>query len=332
MTKMKSSARTLEQCESNDLVIDKGRKQDGKPQNRRAKGKASILEVVGTAVGGQSKSAINERELRRMANAGLLKMDEDDPKWLNFASKCRELDPDCGLDVSRPREVQHSYCKQWRTMKAPYNVYCFRRHIEEGKCTRAKPAPEPDTKNRTLFNFSDKFNVTPPTPKSQPQLVLMACPGLTAEYDSRIEKYLDSTGASGGGSISINRISQIRFSRPFSTLDPQEAKVVRGLEQTYRTWRNDTTNADHKAVYATGSNPCVGHMEVRIPDADLGIGPCKSCRAIYLSDQFQSSLRKEREKNPANGKYIPKLHYNETQAQIVARHKGLGDLLNEVHP
>lgn len=162
----------------------------------------------------------------------------------------------------------------------------------------------------------------PPPPPSK--RILKACPGLTPAFDSQIETYLTTTGASGGGSLSYGAISDERFQRNFSELTKEEQEIVRDLEPTYRAWRNETVGSV-LAVFACGENPCVGRFEVKVEDLFSKM-PCKACFAVYGSKKFQKALRQKREQNPKNSKYIPKRYENQTQARIFARHHGLEDL------
>jgi hypothetical protein len=300
----------------------KPKKTTTKPPKPPKKEKPSLPEAIGLSAGGQSKSAIAEREQRRLVAAGIFEVSTK--RWENFQEKCRELDDDAGFDLDRPQEVMCSYCQKWIKMKAVYSLARFAEH-------RTKPckAPPPvDDKIQTLAQFGLSSSAPCPCPSAtKPVKVSKPCPGLTEKLDARIGYYLTHTSVTGAGSKDERHYSLKHFQKEFKDLDPEERACVRTAQLQDRIWRLDTTPGI-MAVFATGNIPCLKDFLVD-PDDLLSETPCEPCRLVLASRAFTITLNKQRA-GRETAKFTPGIYRNAVLGKIYARYKGLEELFLEV--
>ncbi|KAJ7775220.1 hypothetical protein B0H14DRAFT_2964613, partial [Mycena olivaceomarginata] len=80
-------------------------------------------------------------------------------------------------------------------------------------------------------------------PRDAPRpIAVKSCPGVTEDDIPNVQKYLQRTGALGGGSQSVFKIAMERFHEAFSALTEKRQKEVRDIQYHEQKWRNDHAN------------------------------------------------------------------------------------------
>lgn len=193
-------------------------------------------------------------------------------------------------------------------MQTIYKVKRFKAHFDEGgQCTRVKKVVAIDTKAWTLFDFKFKPRARQSMPAIKPVvLVSKSCPGLTRDLDPRIENYLNRTSSYGGGSKSLDHLSEEHYDgKVFAELSDSEKAIIRRDQVQHRTWRSDTSPGV-MATFASGLKLCVQSFDVQDNPEHKNlhsVTPCDPCRLLLTIRAFQSALNKPTPE-PSNLKFV----------------------------
>lgn len=141
------------------------------------------------------------------------KVKESPHLWDRFVLKVKSLVPEAKTDSNLwSRHVWCPNCGDWVPLKAVFQFSCFKKHF--AGCRSSQSTASSNVSVKKHFFLLAK----PGTQKSnQPGGTVnqFSCPGLTKDFDPRIERYLGCTGADGGGAPNFRRLREsVRQSHP----------------------------------------------------------------------------------------------------------------------
>nr|GAT49565.1 predicted protein [Mycena chlorophos] len=281
---------------------------------------------------GISASASKARELRQNVDNGTFTASSK--RAANFAVKIWKMDALAKID-DNCLYIQHSVCGQSIKMKEPYNMYRFLvEHKRDCKGPRAEPKHKAMPQAAKLASFfpPGTKNVRPSrdavfTAPPPPPTVEVPCTGITDAIEPRMAVYSARTRAGGGGAKDITIYAAKHFpGRAFTSLSQAEKELAYADQSFDFQWRNDFLSKI-KASFATGTRPCARFVEVPA-DAMVKRGPCKLCRMMLATPEFQRVLDIPLP-SPANRKYVPHRFQDARLGQLYAKFQGLEALLSE---
>ncbi|TBU21591.1 hypothetical protein BD311DRAFT_743520 [Dichomitus squalens] len=309
---------------------------------------------------GISASATASRKLKQLMRDGTLKI--SDARLSTFKSTCLVHDPLAQFNLGATWVVIHSLCNKGVTMQEAYHTSRFTSHVD--KCTKKaleKAAAAARNSNRepparsnlkrvsTLDQwFQPKNNKTgnngkrlrenpqdqtklremsAPAPSQIPEqrkLKHLPCGGITPAHDSRVERYLERSGAAGGGSPSLEKLTQEMYEDgglKFRDLDHEQKEAVRVEQRHRQTWENVRSHG----MFAVFSRSC---SKTITDPSQLVIEPqlCHKCLDILRSKAFKNALNVKMP-NDANVKFTNKVYRNVTLGKLYAKTHGLQALL-----
>ncbi len=152
------------------------------------------------------------------------------------------------------------------------------------------------------------------------------CAGITEARESRVKKYLQRSGAKGGGAPNLDAITCDLFNDEelkYSQLTKPQKKLVRAEEVHRQAWCND-----HKAM-AVFSAVCEKKVDWTSEDSvPLEQVICSQCLRISRSTAFHTALNREMPEDDDfvynNDRYKP-----ETLGTIYAKQKGIKPLIED---
>ncbi|KAJ6478183.1 hypothetical protein C8R45DRAFT_1216427 [Mycena sanguinolenta] len=263
---------------------------------------------------GISASASTARKLREQVKNGTFRATAG--KTANFQEECRKWDSDAAFEPTCS-QVQCSTCKSWLKMKEPYNTYRFQQHAKQ-PCNPPPPPPK--------VNTLTKFLIPSTRPKPKPerlQKILKPCPGLTAEYDTKIGLYLDRAASTGGGARALSYYSEQLFNKDYEDLSEPEKDQANMAQLHGRTWWNDVSNG----IMATFSTKCLKTVEID-PGSTGSMPPCNECVLVFTSRQYKTAINKP-VPDAKNLRFVPKAYQNTHGGLLFAKFQGLEELMKE---
>ncbi|KAF8209531.1 hypothetical protein K438DRAFT_1572203 [Mycena galopus ATCC 62051] len=145
------------------------------------------------------------------------------------------------------------------------------------------------------------------------------CPGVTEDDIPNVQKYLQRTGASGGGSRSVFKIAMDKFRKAFSSLKEKRQKEVRDIQYHEQKWRNDHANL---RIFSTA-------CDKQVPAATPRTLPCQPCAMLLSRRSLKRALEKKGPAKPENYIYTNEQFRNQLLGEIYGRTIGLKDIIEQ---
>ena len=241
-------------------------------------------------------------------------------KWDAFVTKVLGLDPDAKLSPDNPLQVFHSDCQKWVNVAVPGDFARFKAHHEKCTETKRKRVKKHGQTLESMRGFVLKRTSRKPSPP-RPIRRKVPCGGLTSTNDSRIPEYVTSVSVISAGGLSYYGIAMRLFGRPYSELSPRQRRIA-DIEQTNsRRWL-----VDHKSERVQAKD-CIFFA---IVDDESLKGTCERCLALLRLKAFRNALGRQRSSDPSKFKHINRRFLESELAKLVARYRGLDELLDQV--
>lgn len=267
---------------------------------------------------GTSKSALAEARSRAEADKGIV----DDEKFRKFKTKILCLDGYAEFLIdNNPRLVRHSKCGEISKQKASYNTTNFTNHVQTCSGPPKKRLHAGNTNRKCFNNLVAKNALRSPTSRVT-QLhpshnAPLPCPGLTFNYDKKIETYLTRSQAAGGGSKPRHVISQEEFGKGLGDLDQDELERVCQLEAFGFRWLNFREQRFIRAALCLKESP----------SRQQPATPCSACVSISKDPVFKNALNRKLP-DDKNLRFTPHGHRATLTAIQYAKTIGIYDLVN----
>ncbi|KAJ6620818.1 hypothetical protein B0H10DRAFT_2432733 [Mycena sp. CBHHK59/15] len=247
---------------------------------------------------GLSKSAKWAREANEQVRNGTFVVDPD--QYANWKGKVLGKDPYAEFFPGIPNlnRVRHSKCATIVRVKNPYDFTRFKAHVDK-ECPVIHGGAGMSTLSLDSFKPGGSKARVPQDSSAPPcDVDDKPCPGITEDDIPNVQKYLQRSGAMGGGSRSVFKIAMSKFSKAFGALGKKCQREVLDTQQHERKWRND-------------------HAELRIFSS--------SCQK---KKSFKVALKKPA-KDPKNYIYTNKQYKNQLLGEIYSRTIGLQDIVEQ---
>jgi hypothetical protein len=327
------SEKNLKRTAPTDSEVNSGPRKGPKPDRDNETYK-DLFEAVSFRRGGLPIAKSTLCQWSRIQNRRFLVGDfvQSSERDIKFRNKILELDPNS--TILDPKTVCHFKCGKELKMKEPYNTGNFRIHIENCKGTpKSHKLPAGGMKKIDTFFVKagppglvrSKGNVTKPSDN-----LILPCPGLREVSFSRIQDYLERTGAHGGGGPSVSSLAAELFGKKYRKLSRSRKQQVKMTQHHEWLWRNDHTEG---AVYST---KCTKKAEVQnntgsgpsssTSHSNPHLLPCKNCTDLLKLKTFKNILRIPRPADE-NYKHINIEYRNEKLASLFGRCKGLREIM-----
>ncbi|KAG6819326.1 hypothetical protein H0H93_012927 [Arthromyces matolae] len=310
----------------------KGRKrplEETKPNNIQVDSQSAVTSVqVGNRIVrqrttipsrplGQSKNAIWERARNEKYWSSQL---VSDPQALaRFSEKILELDKYAVIYDSR--SVRHMKCGKICRMGSPYTIGNFRSHVNNcsGPPKSKKLSGGGMLPINHLFQVQSKGTVS--------KLPSLPCPGLEESKYEGVQRYLDRTGALGGGAHSVTVIAKELYGKKYESLSSARKKQVKVAQKHDWQWTNDHRNGRVYSIKCTKSAASLSALSLNREDQDSSDPqPCQNCRSLLSGKKFQNALRITRPPDHLY-KYVNLEYRNHALAGIFGRCVGLRELI-----
>ncbi|KAF8207331.1 hypothetical protein K438DRAFT_1962263 [Mycena galopus ATCC 62051] len=284
-----------------------------KPKTERA---TSPLPHVGIARSSQAARALMDK-----LKSGELEVDED--RWEEFKQSVRTVDKRAEFlgdkDWQDMRSVRHSKCGSIIQVRQPYEVSRFRSHCENpAGCKKVKPGAHMSTLGKIYGSFKWSSQSSSKIAAPHP-IVMKPCPGVTEDDIPNVQKYLQRTGALGGGSRSVFKIAMDRFQKAFSLLREKDQKEVRNVQYHEQKWRNDHAKL---RIFSTA-------CDKNVPAATPRTLPCPPCAMLLSRKSLKRALNKKGPAKPENYIYTNEQFRNQLLGEIYGRTIGLKDIIEQ---
>lgn len=289
--------------------------------------RASGYTTSGGAIG-VGKSSMAAQELKAKLRAGAIGDTGLRSRQERFAAKVREIDADAIIQFDdATTRVTHSTCNKPNTMKGPFEIGHFKRHISTCKVVKAKGS--------TLKAFfvpsklsGDNEALTQEEAKAVLTPIERPCAGLTAALDKRITQYLARTGARSAGGPSFDKVAIRLFEKEYSALCKSKKQTVQIQQQNEHRWELDRT---YQRVVST---KCLKVVTTRVAQALTDKQEeihwqtliCAYCRAVFNLHEFKVAINVE-EPEEFNYKYVNKRFQGEALGHVYLRCKGARELI-----
>ncbi|KAK7008259.1 hypothetical protein R3P38DRAFT_3591876 [Favolaschia claudopus] len=264
------------------------------------------LEIVDTLrEGGQSTSARHDRVVSVLIKHGYFRGDPSKLEKLKRECTRDDGDPNPGLDIKNPKQVVCSRCDTAVQLQSIYQPKRFRDHWDSGSCRKPPPA------NKLITGFFSKTSqplTNTGSSRRRPiaKDLIKSCPGLTGVIHPRIDYYIEHSPATGAGAKEINHYVKELFesTRGISSIrDPrltnEEWAKAYQCQSLDRRWQINTS-AHHASVVSTGClRKFTVHSQAELDDPTVKL------------------------------KCTPKIFSNPIQSRLMAKYKGLEEILNE---
>ncbi|KAJ7827971.1 hypothetical protein B0H14DRAFT_3719732 [Mycena olivaceomarginata] len=292
------------------------------PTKKKAKAERATSPLPNVGMARSSQAA---RALMNQLKSGQLEVDAD--RWADFKQSVRELDKQAEFlgdkDWQDMRSVRHSKCGSIVKVRHPYEVSRFRSHCEDPKgCKKVKPDAHMSTLGKIFGSISgaNKQSSQSSSKTAAPHpIAVKPCPGVTEEDIPNVQKYLQRTGALGGGSRSVFKIAMERFHKAFSALTEKRQKEVRDVQYHEQKWRNDHANL---RIFSTA-------CEKMVPAATPRTLPCHPCVTLLSRKSLKRALDKKGPAKPENYIYTNEQFRNQLLGEIYGRTIGLKDIIEQ---
>ncbi|KDR66292.1 hypothetical protein GALMADRAFT_283972, partial [Galerina marginata CBS 339.88] len=303
------------------LTSDSGKDEDSDSDS--LEGRRNKRRKVGLSSGAKvgTSWAFQKATKSRQINDPTFKL--SDTKLLAFRNKVRVDDPFAEFKKGNPCAVRCSSCRAWLEMRVLYDLLHWKNHRKTKKCQQAQ-AQGGHTKSLFHHGFLSKVGPSSTVLSSPITMPCPArggpCPGLTRESDSRIDRYLFRSSATGGGAPSRSSIACQLFdddSLLWSDLSDRQQRLVKRREQFLHKWINS------RAVGAVFSTRCEQTVYCLREGEYL---PCDNCVALHRLHTFQVQLTRTMP-DDKNMRYVPKGHRNTELGEIYLKYKGVKELL-----
>ncbi|KAJ7194119.1 hypothetical protein GGX14DRAFT_586935 [Mycena pura] len=246
--------------------------------------------------GGQGHSSKHDRLVGVLIKHALYRGNPAKLEKLRKECKRDGDDPQPGLDINNPKQIQCSRCHKFVQLKAVYEAGRFRDHWEKGCKKAAAPSA----------------------------------------VHPRIEYYIDHCPTTGAGACQINFYVVELFKEKrgiVSISDPRLSQDERALayhrQALDRDWRIETSPHRSSVVAARCLITFTVYREVDVDDNTV---VCTACWDVYLRKEFRTAINRKRDKTYAQLKCTPKLYSNPIQTRLMAQYQGLEELLAERSP
>ncbi|KAH7876772.1 uncharacterized protein C8R40DRAFT_1236404 [Lentinula edodes] len=271
---------------------------------------------------GESRSAVHSMKIRQSQRDGTFVV--TNARLASWKNGLQEMDSgvecrDNGIDFC------HSKCRKWYKAKQAYDLTRARAHMKTCSLSSTKSkTTQAILSSHKITAFFQKSSAPLPSMKtSKPNLLpkMVACCGLTASYDPRIETYLSRTGYSGSGGTNVAEIAKTLFNMTFSTLDEEQRQKVITTQELSQTWENK----HHLVPPAVYSRRCTKETLDLSPHLPL---PCNECLTVYKSRAFKNAIRRQK---PSAKNYIHTNHRFRPKVlgEIYALSVGTKELIEE---
>ena len=248
---------------------------------------------------------------------------ERSERYLAFQAKILALDK--YAEIVDVKTVRHLKCGKDFAMKCSFNTQNFKTHVRACKGP-PKTAKLPGGGMRSITYW---FQPTAKSGSSPSKLAVAQrnepCPGLDEQQYEQITRYLDRTGASGGGASSVNKLSQELYGKRFRLLNKKRKSQVKTAQMHEWRWKND-----HSAgkVFST---MCLKTVSVRADlPADNVVTPCKACCSLLVLKKFKNACSVDK-KPYENYKYLNKEYTGPTRlVTLYAKSKQLVEILDNI--
>lgn len=256
--------------------------------------------------------------------------------WQRFQKRIAAICVDARTDMNLyPRHVWCPQCSDWFPLREVFQSADFQSHYAECKSKNsvAKASSQVSVKNffsaipkKSSNRFTNKMSLD-----NNSGLLEQSCPGLTKCFDPRIDRYLERTGADGGGAPPYQKLHQrVKMTHPrkrdvkrslrkankggFYTKSDQ-AREIRLLEARLYKWIN------HRTLKLVRSRECTGISNAKG-------SPCEPCRALKKLKVFKNAL--SRKTSPEDKlKYTPHRFVEGFLHNLTIKYKGLDKLIDE---
>ena len=264
---------------------------------------------------GKSKSAMWARKQRQDFKQGKLAVEPK--KFQSWKEQILHDDRLAEFHPKDPRQIRHSVCGHFISVKQLYDLTRWRSHQQTCKA-KGKAA---GTKSLlSWFSGPGKRMANETSKQNKEYRSTYPCPGLSDQDDKRIPKFLRRTAALGGGGRSIIAIAEERFGRPFGQLDDEEKEEVWAVQQHGHVWRNDHQRL---RVYSTTCKKQVPHSH---GGGANYAGPCSACQTVLKLHAFKKALYKPLPQ-PKNMIYTNMRYRDRVKGELYGRHIGLKDII-----
>jgi len=140
------------------------------------------------------------------------------------------------------KSVRHLKCGKTLIMKYPYNARNFETHVRNCQGP-PKSSKLPGGGMMPINSFFKTAVRSSLMTKAQPKLPEpkqdLPCPGLCTQRYSKIEGYLERTGAFGGAAPSVTNIAFELYGKPYNQLSETRKTQVKTWQRHKWTWRNE---------------------------------------------------------------------------------------------
>jgi hypothetical protein len=222
-------------------------------------------------------------------------------------------DPHAEFDPNNVTLVRHSKCATVVKVKNLYDTTHFTQHIDK-YCPILHRGAGMSTLNANMFQPGNK----PQRAASRSTAGVKPCPGITEDDIPNVERYLQRTGAMGGGSRSVFKIAKAKFQKAFSVLKGTRQQEVCDTQQHEPKWRNDHA---HRHIFSTS-------CEKTVPGRTPRTLPCSSCADLLSRKSFKNALSKK-PRDPKTYIYTNKEYRNQLLGEIYGRTIGLQDIIEQ---
>ena len=133
----------------------------------------------------------------------------------------------------------------------------------------------------------------------------MACTGLRADAYSIVKIYLNRTGVTGGGSISVSGIAKEMFKKSYSNLSKTQKRQVDDMQAQRQLWRNDHYRM---TVHSTKCKQFVNlekNTALKGDDLQRSTAACKECLQLLKNKSFKNATKRHIPSDEKR-KYTPK--------------------------
>ena len=235
----------------------------------------------------------------------------DAKKHEKWKVKIHKMDPDVRFDKSDIRRILHTRCAKWILVKEPGDTTRFMEHL---RACPVKPVPA----GGTLMGMGWLTKVEKDKGTNESVELTMPCRGVAELDNPLVDRYLNRTGAGGGGARSIHLISKERFNSEYKNLTKDQKDEVCVAQRAEWAWRNDHLNL---RVYAA-------NCEKFTSSHSLATSLCLECKSLLDLKAFTVAIHK---KTPLdeNAKYVNAKYVNSVLLRLYGKITGLRNIIDQ---
>lgn len=271
-------------------------------------------------LGPNTASAGNKTKLARPAGKPNAATVEPSDQYKRFQAKILHVDK--YAEIIDAKTVRHVRCGKELAMKAKFNTQNFKTHVLKCKGP-PKTAKLPSGGMPSITHWFKPGNTAS---QSQTKSVITyqkePCPGLDEQQYSQVAYYLNRTGASGGGALSVNTLAQKLCDRKFMSLSRARKLQVKAAQKHARLWRNEH---DTGKVF---SMKCKKTVAVQHDASDEAVLPCEECLSLLGEKKFKTACS-VKQKPYENLKFLNKEYTGSTRLiALFAKSKQLTEIMD----